>query len=143
MKVVLDCNIIISFLISPGKNIQTIIDCWKEEKFELLISVEILEEIKYVLDRLVTKSYFNNYHSTNLYKTILRKATLIDVITKVNVSSDKKDNRYLSCSKDGKANYLITGDKRDLIPIKKYKYTKIITPSDFALILSDIPSKLN
>jgi len=143
MKVVLDCNVIASFLITPGNNIKIIRNAWNNDKFELIMSDEIFEEIEQILERLVKQGYFNDDQSTELSKTILRKSTFINVITKVNICSDKKDNRYLSCAKDSRANYIVTGDKHHLIPIKKYKYTKIITPADFALILSALPSCLN
>ncbi|MDO8609643.1 MAG: PIN domain-containing protein [bacterium] len=108
MKVVLDANIIISFLISPGENISYIKNAWKNDKFELIISDDIYNEIDFVIEKLV-----------------------------------KKDNRYLNCAKDSKAKYLVTGDIRHLLLLLKFKYTKIISASDFVLILSALPSKLN
>lgn len=143
MKVVLDCNVVISFLISPGKNIRKIKEAWHNNIFELLISDEILMEIKEILRRLKKLGYFNSYESTNLLKLILKNSTLINVITIVDECIDKKDNRYLGCAKDGKANYLVTGDTHHLIPMQKYKYTRIVSPSDFYLILSALPNKLH
>ncbi len=46
---------------------------------------------------------------------IRKKALTVKVVTKVKLSPDKKDNRYLECSKDGKADYLITRDNKDLV----------------------------
>lgn len=143
MKVVLDCNIIISFLINPGQNIKKIKEAWQKDTFELLISDEILSEIKEVLYRLQIKGYFGQNESGALFRLLLRKSTLIKVIAITNTSIDKKDNRYLSCAKDGKAHYLITGDLSDLIPLKKYKYTRILTASEFSLILSSLPYRIN
>ena len=143
MKVVLDCNIIMSFLINPGQNIKKIKEAWQKDTFELLISDEILSEIKEVLYRLQIKGYFGQNESTALLRLLHRKSTLVNVITVIDVSIDKKDNRYLSCAKDGKAHYLITGDLSHLIPLKKYKYTRIITASEFSLILSSIPNRVN
>ena len=43
---------------------------------------------------------------------------------------DEKDNFLLSLSKDSNANFLITGD-RDLLDIKEFESTKIMTISEF------------
>jgi len=142
MKVVLDCNIIISFLINPGENIKKIKDAWQNNIFKLLISDEIITEVKEVLIRLEKLKFFNSHESMTLLKLLLKNSTFIKTISTVEECDDKKDNRYLSCANDGKANYLVTGDEHHLIPMRKYKYTKIISPSDFCLILSALPSKL-
>lgn len=142
MKVVLDCNVILSFLINPGQNIKKIKEGWEEDSFELLISDEILSEIKELLHRLQTKGYFGQNESAAMLRLILKKSTFVNVVTCVDVCIDKKDNRYLNCVKDGKANFLVTGDDHHLIPMKRYKYTRIISPSDFALILSAIPIRI-
>lgn len=139
----LDCNIIISFLINPGQNIRKIREAWQEDKFELLISDEILSEIKEVLNRLQLRGYFSLNESSALLRLLLRKSTTINIVTVVTDCTDKKDNRYLSCAKDGKANFLVTGDSSHLIPMKKYKYTKIITASEFFLILTSTPNSIN
>jgi putative PIN family toxin of toxin-antitoxin system len=55
---------------------------------------------------------------------------LVDVKIKVNACRDPKDNFLLSLSKDGKANFLITGDK-DLLELKSFGTTKIITFTKF------------
>lgn len=55
MKVILDCNILISFLITPGKTIRKIKYFLENDKFDLIISDEIITEIKNVLDRLESR----------------------------------------------------------------------------------------
>ena len=48
------------------------------------------------------------------------------VKSSTNICRDPKDNFLLSLSKDGKATYLITGDK-DLLALKRFGKTQIIT----------------
>lgn len=55
---------------------------------------------------------------------------LIKVISNILVCRDPKDNFLLALSKDGKADYLLTGDK-DLLDIKKFGKTKIISITQF------------
>ena len=49
---------------------------------------------------------------------------LIEVNSIVTICRDSKDNFLLALAKDGKADYLLTGDK-DLLELKKFGKTKI------------------
>ena len=49
---------------------------------------------------------------------------LIEVASIVTICRDSKDNFLLALAKDGKADYLLTGDK-DLLELKKFGKTKI------------------
>ena len=55
---------------------------------------------------------------------------LIDVISIISICRDPKDNFLLALAKDGKADFLLTGDK-DLIDLKKIGKTKINTITSF------------
>ena len=61
---------------------------------------------------------------------------LIEIKSSVSVRRDPKDDFLLSLAKDGKADYLITGDK-DLLNLGKFKKTKILTITDFLNQLGD------
>ena len=54
--------------------------------------------------------------------------------TNVNKCRDTKDNYLLNLSIDGKADYLITGDK-DLLVLKKIENTQIVTLKEFENII--------
>lgn len=55
---------------------------------------------------------------------------LIDVKSTIDVCRDPNDNFLLGLSKDGKADFLLTGDK-DLLDLRKFDKTKITTISSF------------
>jgi putative PIN family toxin of toxin-antitoxin system len=76
------------------------------------------------------KKYFNQGKVTELI-------SLLDILTdkvklrKIDkICRDPKDDFLLALSKEGKANYLITGDK-DLLDIKVYGRTRIVTVRQF------------
>jgi putative PIN family toxin of toxin-antitoxin system len=62
-------------------------------------------------------------------------AEIGDVRSVVDICRDPKDNFLLALAKDGKADYLITGDG-DLLVLKEFERTKIVTLSDFESVLS-------
>ena len=55
---------------------------------------------------------------------------LIETKSKINVCRDPNDDFLLILAKDGKADYLITGDK-DLLILNPFNKTKICTPTEF------------
>ncbi len=49
----------------------------------------------------------------------------------IEVSPDPDDNYLLALAAAGSADFLVTGDKRDLLGIAVYAGTKIVTVRDF------------
>ncbi len=41
------------------------------------------------------------------------------------------DNRILECAIEGKADYIISGDKHHILPLKKFQKIRILSPSQF------------
>ncbi|WP_339903769.1 putative toxin-antitoxin system toxin component, PIN family [uncultured Cyclobacterium sp.] len=64
-------------------------------------------------------------------------ADFVKVASKVIMCRDPKDNFLLNLAIDGKADYLVTGDK-DLLILEKLKNTRIIT---FRSLLEEINPK--
>lgn len=134
MRVVLDANIIVSFLLTGGETISSIFDFWEEKTFIVLISDEVLLETSQVLDRFVHEGKIDNLAAMSLKRKLEKETEKIGIVSKLDLSRDKKDNRYLECAKDGKADYLVSGDKH-LLNLKELGETKIIPPRKFMEIL--------
>jgi predicted nucleic acid-binding protein len=47
------------------------------------------------------------------------------------ISYPDEDNRVLECAVDGKAEFIVTGDTRHILPLKEYGGIKILSPSEF------------
>lgn len=54
-------------------------------------------------------------------------------------ASDPSDNYLLAMAASGSANFLVTGDKRDLLALKLYEGTKITTVRDFLVLHRRMP----
>jgi len=135
MRIVLDTNILISFLLTRGETLSSIFDAWETKKFTLLISEEIFLEVRQVLTRFVDKNLISGKEAQALFRRLKKEAKLIEVESIVRVSKDRSDNRFLACAKDGRAGYLVSGDKKHLLPLKKFAKTKIVSPREFVKIL--------
>lgn len=137
MRIILDANILISFLLTRGATISKIIDAWEQNKFTLLVTDEILVEVKQVIERFVAAKLIKVKAAQALLNRLEKDCVIIPGLSVVTISPDKKDHRYLECAKDGRADYLVTGDKKHLLALKKFEGTKIISPKEFTNILKN------
>lgn len=64
-----------------------------------------------------------------------RQATVLQELPKVELSPDPDDNPILATAIAGVADYLVTGDKRDLLSLRKVETVQIITARAFADLL--------
>jgi len=63
--------------------------------------------------------------------TIIRSSEVIESKTKTTlITEDPDDNKLLECAIDGRAKYIITGDKH-LLKIRKYKNIRVVNPNSF------------
>lgn len=128
IKVVIDTNIYISAVLFGG-NSEKIRKLAGEGKFELLISENILVEIAGVLKR---KFNWFDWQVSELIKDIRAITTLVTPVLSLSViKEDEPDNRFLECAIEGKAQYIISGDKHHLQPLKEYQGIKILSPAQF------------
>lgn len=137
MRVVIDANVVISFLLSKGDTLSFLFDEWEKETFEVLMSSDIFIELDDVIDRAtkLTKDAVDRLEAA-VMKRRLRKSTIrVRDISSVRVSKDDKDNRYLACAKDGQADFLVTGDKKHLLLLKTFGTTRIVSPKEFVEVL--------
>ena len=127
-RLILDTNLWISFLIS--KNYSKLDDILFSKNCILVFSAELLEEFLEVARRPKFRRFFSATDIEELLETIQEYADFVEVVTKVEICRDTKDNFLLSLAHDGKADVLLTGDD-DLLVLERYNKTTILTISDF------------
>jgi putative PIN family toxin of toxin-antitoxin system len=131
-RIIFDTNLWISYLIS---NRLIKIDLLLEQgKIRLLFSEESLQEFIEVATRPKFKKYFSEEDIRALLDLFDYFGEVVEVNSSVEICRDPKDNFLLALAKDSQADYLITGDN-DLLEIKQFESTQIITFSDFEGIL--------
>jgi putative PIN family toxin of toxin-antitoxin system len=127
-RIVIDTNLWISFLIT--KNYTRLDEIIFTKKCILVFSQELLEEFLAVAKRPKFRRFFSASDIEEILETIQEYAEFVSVTSKTEVCKDPKDNFLLSLSMDGNADILLTGDN-DLLILKKFRKTKILTISDF------------
>ena len=119
LRLVVDTNVIISSL--WGGKPRELLDLWQANLFSMLISREILEEYLTVLQEFdLSGSDMKRWENLFMRKTLVIKPKKTLKV----VREDETDNRFLECAVEGKADFLVSGDKHllklrehDLIPI--------------------------
>jgi putative PIN family toxin of toxin-antitoxin system len=96
----------------------------------LLFSVELIAEIRQTIQKPKLRKYFGTNALDEMLSTFEPFIDLIEVKSNIRICRDPKDDFLLALAKDGKADYLLTGDK-DLLEIKKLGKTKIKTIASF------------
>lgn len=133
-RVVLDTNVLISGLFaiknSPSSKI---LDAIRKQRIILVISPAIVEEIAEVLnrDRVVKRTKMSIKERSEFVDMLVERSDVTEgKQMRQIVSRDIKDDKFLACAVEAKADYIITGDK-DLLILKKYEGIQILTPREF------------
>lgn len=130
LKLIIDTNLWISLIIS--KKLNQLDPLLYSENVKLLFSNELIHEIETTIAKPKLKKFFPGNALDEMLTVFEPFIDLINVKSKVEFCRDPKDDFLLALARDGKANYLITGDK-DLLSIGKFEQTNILTITEFLM----------
>ena len=130
VRLIIDTNIWISFLISD--KYQKLDKALSHPKTTILFSIELLDEINRVATFPKLKKYFSLNAVEEMLLNLEDYVELVKVKSKVEICRDPADNFLLALSKDGDADFLITGDQ-DLLDLEAFGTTKIISLTNFLI----------
>lgn len=137
IKVVLDANIFVSALLKHASLPAKIVDLVHEGIIELIISKDILSEVRAVLQypKLV-KRHKRSLKQIDVFLSKTRKvAFLTPGQTKIEaIKDDPEDNKYLACALEGKVDFIISGDSH-LKDLKSFQGIRIVDPSTFLKLI--------
>jgi uncharacterized protein len=137
MRVVLDTNIIVSMALAKGGTMQALRQSWREGRFTVLGSSELLEEVAEVLE----------YPRLSALLTPEAKKTTLNELTSLAetvvlsepypmFAEDKDDSYLLAMVRDGEADCLVTGDK-PLLELGRFEGIPIINAAQFLTLLEE------
>lgn len=128
MRIVLDTNVIISAILFGGNPERILIEISRKHH-TLLLSKFIRDELEVNLSR---KAHWTPYQIQETLLGLNQISTFVDPkITVSRIKKDRSDNRILELAVSGKADYIISGDKKHILPLKKFRNIPILSPTDF------------
>lgn len=137
-RVVVDTNVLVSglFGIKDSPSAQ-ILNAFRNQKIILATSPDILKEVVDIInrDRIIKRTKMSQKERIDFIDKLIERCdvTAGRKFQEV-VSRDVKDDKFLACAVEAKAEYIVTGDE-DLLDLGKYKEVKIITPREFMEVL--------
>ncbi len=128
LRLVCDTNVLVSAFMFGGKP-RVIFNAVLENKFELVTSMILLEELEGVLSGPKLKQPYE--FTQVILKGLMDVALLVRPSQSFAViKTDPDDNRVLECAVEGQAEVIISGDK-DLLILKKFFGIPIMSPTSF------------
>lgn len=134
MRVILDTNILIGALISRHGNSEVLYQAWRMSRFELLTSIAQLDELRRVSRYPKIKAILPAHRIGAMINNLRQAVVLKDLPDLENeiALNDENDLFLLKMAVAGKADFLITGDRRaGLLQLAHIDHTQILTPTDF------------
>jgi len=133
-RVVFDTNVLVSSLIRKGNPR----DLWSKAvsgEITLVLSPQILEEFDEVMGRPKLRRYIKASKLHRFRKLLYSKAILVRPKTKfAQLTIDPNDNILIETAFDGKASYLVSGDKH-LLALKEFDGIRIVAVSKMIELL--------
>lgn len=135
MKVVLDTNVLVSGLARAHRPPGRILSAWREGQFDLAISEPMIEELRRVIDyprirALFTKAGLADDDLHEFFELLRLKAMVVDASKAILPAEppDANDRPVIATMVAADAEWLVTGDKRDLLSLG---LRQIVTPKAF------------
>lgn len=135
MRLILDTNILISALMVRGTPPDMLYDAWRLGRFELVSCDYQLEEINQVSRRPAIRERLKPSEAGKMVNDIRRLAILFDHLPQIDISPDPDDNFLLALAGMSAADFIVTGDKSDLLGLQRYHGARIVTARYMAGVL--------
>ena len=134
LRVVIDTNIIVSGVLSRKGAPAEVLDAWRERRFLLLISPQIIAEVRAVFEYPhIRKKYpFIDEEVDQVIELLEHDALVVPGEADVSgdVPADSKDEMFLACALDGEAGLIVSGDHH-LLDLFIYRDIPIISARQF------------
>lgn len=130
-RIVIDTNVLVSALIQKGFPHLIIYHLFLDQKIQVCISDELLEEYYDVLSRPRFAKFQDFFlKAESLLAIIAENSVLYEPKIKLDLIADTDDNKILELADECEADFIITGNTNDFT-FSEYKHTKIVTPRQY------------
>jgi uncharacterized protein len=129
MKVVFDTNVVASASFWRGAPF----DClaaWANGRCEAVVSPALLAEYQETIEEL--RQEYPNRAFVPWADALAESAALVFPADRATgATPDPADEMVLECALAGEADYIVSGDKKHLLPLREFQGIRIVSPADF------------
>jgi uncharacterized protein len=112
VRVILDPNVLVSAVISPAGAPREILTAWTQERFALIVSPQLLGELRDVLTRPKFRRWVNAATAADYVNGLTDAAIVIDdPPAQPELSPDPDDDYLITLAHVAEADYLVSGDR--------------------------------
>lgn len=138
IRAVFDTNIYISAILFGGAP-RICLELARRGSVDLYVSKAILLELA---QKLQGKFGWPENDTHSVLRGISRFTHLVSPKTSIHrIQEDPSDNMLLEAAQEVKAHYLISGDKKHVLPLKKFNQILIVSPAEFLKKIGPLSSK--
>jgi putative PIN family toxin of toxin-antitoxin system len=133
---VLDTNVHVQSVISsPRSASRRTLRAYRDKRYSLVFSADTLEELSDVLrlPKIRARHGWSNEEINEHLTFLMVNSLFYEVGTTISPSTtrDVTDTKFLALANEAKPHYLVTNDRRHLLPLGHFGSTKIVTPTQF------------
>jgi uncharacterized protein len=139
VRIVLDTNVLVSALLSPGSVPGIVLSRWTTDSYEMLVSEPLLAEYLRVLERprLQDKHRKEQKEIHALIARFRVDGVLVEPDTGIRVvRADPDDDIVVATAVAGEADYIVSGD-RHLLELGILEGIRVVTPAVLLVIFEE------
>ncbi len=129
MRVVFDTNVVVSASFWRGKPFECLA-AWAQGRCEAAVSPALLAEYQETIEEL--RLEYPDHPQVEWAEALTDSALLVFPRDRATgATDDPGDEMVLECALAAEADYIVTGDKKHLLPLRTFQDIPIVTPADF------------
>ncbi len=137
MRLVLDTNILVSALITRGSPPDGLYQGWQRGEFVLLTSLPQLAELERVVYSPKLQRFIKADSADDMLFLVRQGSEIITDLPTVFYSADTDDNVIIATALKGRADYLVTGDKKDILHLQEADGVRFVTARQMLDIIAE------
>jgi putative PIN family toxin of toxin-antitoxin system len=134
VRAVIDTNLFISGLFAGHGHTFELQELWISGSFELVVSVQILDEIQRTLQKPQIRQRLQliDGEEALIVDLIKQKAAIVttDSYQTDKITEDPTDNKFLACALEADVDYIVSGDNH-LLSLKHFHRIQIVDVATF------------
>ena len=130
VRIVLDTNILIAALITKSTPPDRLYQAWLRGEIELVTSTAQIAEVADVLARPRLQKYLDAAEAAAILGNIDTRAIILDHPPEVDLSPDPSHNPILAAAIAGRADLIVSGDKKHMLALGAVEGIPIVAARD-------------
>jgi putative PIN family toxin of toxin-antitoxin system len=129
--VVVDASAFVSAALKPDSTPERALLHAVTRPQRLILSSEVADEYREVIFRPKFDRFVSVERRRRILETVLVAADRIEPVEVVSDCTDPKDDKYLALAAAGGAAVIVSGDRRHLLAMDRWRGIRIVSPGDY------------